>query len=276
MSPVALVTGASSGLGRGLAVRAAREGWDVALMARRHELLRDVGEEVEALGRRAAVLPCDVSDKEGVRRAVERCRGELGPPELVVANAGVGAMTRPESLSADEVERVLRVNFLGAVYLVEAVLPEMLARDRGHLVAVASLAGVGGLPLTAAYSASKGAMINFFESLRIDLRSTGVDVTLVTPGYVRTPLTDHNRHGMPFLMELDDAVERIWRGIEARKLHLAFPVPLATLAWVMQIAPRRLYDWVASRVDRRKEEPGDEGARPGAAPTSPGPPDPPS
>lgn len=258
MSPVALVTGASSGLGRGLAARAAREGWDVALLARREELLQEVAAEVRDLGRRAAVLPCDVSEKGSVHGAVEACRSELGPPELVVANAGVSHMTRPESLRSEEVERVLRINYLGAVYLVEAVLPEMLERDRGHLVAVASLAGVGGLPLTAAYSASKGAMINFFESLRIDLRATGVDVTVVTPGYVRTPMTDRHSRRPPFLLELDDAVERIWKGIEARKLRVAFPAPLAALVWIMQIAPRRLYDWVGSRVDREKEEPGPE------------------
>lgn len=254
MTPVALVTGASSGLGRGIALRAAGDGFDVALLARREELLDEVAGEIRALGRRAAVLPCDVSERREVRAAVEGCHGELGAPELVVANAGVSETTRPEELRAEDVERLLRVNFLGAVYLVEAVLPGMLDADRGHLVAVSSLAGVGGLPLTAAYSASKGAMTNFFESLRIDLRSTGVDVTVVTPGYVRTPMTDRNRHPMPFLVELDDAVERIWGAIEDRRRLFAFPRPLSTLVWALQIAPRRFYDWLGSRVEREKDD----------------------
>jgi short-subunit dehydrogenase len=128
----------------------------------------------------------------------------------------------------------------------------MLARGGGQIVAVSSIAGIGGLPLSAAYSASKAGMTNFFESLRIDLRGTGVDVTVIKPGFVRTPMTDHNRHAMPFLVDLDPAVEVMARAIRRRKKSLTFPWPLAAIVGAARFLPRPAYDWLAGRVDRRK------------------------
>lgn len=258
MSQVAFITGASSGLGRGLALRLARDGYRVALAARRHEALQDAAREIRAAGGEALPLTVDVADRDAVLAGVDACRRELGPVDLLVANAGISIMTRPESLDSLEVERVMRVNFLGAVYAVEAVLPEMLERDRGHLVAVGSLAGYSGLPLTAAYSASKGALHNFFESLRLDLRKSGVDVTMITPGYVKTPLTDRNDHSMPFLLETEDAVDRMVRAIRRRRPLHSFPLPLAALVWLAQILPAGVYDAIASRKGRDKR-PADDG-----------------
>lgn len=256
MAGVALITGASSGLGRGLALRLARDGWKVGAAARRKEALDALVRRIESGGGRAVALPCDVSERERVREEAARCRDALGPVELLVANAGVSRNTAPGSLNAGEVEWIHRVNFLGTVYAVEAVLPEMLARDRGQIVGVSSLAGMGGLPLTAAYSASKAAQTNFLESLRIDLRDRGVDVTVITPGYVRTPMTEGSDHPTPFLVELDDAVERMASAIRDRRRHLAFPWPLAALTWAARVFPRSLYDWMASRFDRRKRRDG--------------------
>ena len=237
MRRVALITGASSGLGAGVACRLAQSGYAVALAARRVERLEEVARTVRAGGGTALPLACDVRDQEQVRAAADEAVRELGPVDLLVANAGISGMTRPEAFSANVVEDVMRTNFLGPVYAVEAVLPSMLERRKGHLVAVGSLTGYGGLPATAAYSASKGALHNFFESLRLDLRGTGVDVTVVTPGYVRTELTARNTHRMPFLLELDDAVERMVRGIERRDGLVAFPLPLFALVWLAQVLP---------------------------------------
>ena len=249
---VCFVTGASSGLGRGLAKALADDGYAVGLAARRRERLEEVAGEIRSGGGTAGVFPCDVMDRGSVRDAVGRCRTELAPPDLLVANAGVSINTRVEAFDAAEVERVLRVNFLGAVYAAESVLADMRERGRGHIVAVSSIAGFGGLPMSAAYSASKAAMTNFFESLRIDLRRDGVAVTVVTPGFVRTPMTAHNRHPMPFLMELEPAVDRILMAIRRKKKSLAFPWPLAAVAWGARFLPRTAYDWVASLVPRGK------------------------
>ena len=247
---VAFVTGASSGLGAGLSKRLARAGWAVALAARRKPLLDALAGEIEADGGRALVCPCDVSDRDDVHAAVARTVESLGPVDLLVANAGISERTYVDAFDAELVERIARVNFLGAVYAVEAVLPGMLERDRGQLAAIGSIAGLGPLPKTAAYSASKGALHNFFGSLRIDLRRTGVAVTVVSPGYVRTAITARNPHPMPFLMDLDDAVDRIYGAIVRRRAAVAFPAPLAAFAWAGRLLPARWYDALAARVRR--------------------------
>lgn len=250
--PVCFITGASSGLGEGLAKALARDGWAVGLAARRRDCLARIAETIEKDGGVAGIYPCDVSDRVQVLAAVDHCIEELGPVGLLVANAGISINTRVEVFDSSEVERVMSTNFLGAVYATEAVLPDMLKRDSGQIVAVSSIAGFAGLPLSAAYSASKGAMTNFFESLRIDLRKTGVDVTVLAPGFVKTPMTGHNRHAMPFLMDLDSAVDLMVKGIKGRRKFLTFPWQLAAVAWAARILPRGAYDRVASKVDRRK------------------------
>lgn len=249
---VCFITGASSGLGAELAVRLAREGYDLGLSARREGLLSKVAAEVQREGGRAEVFPCDVSNRDQITEAIQSCEKEIGPVDLLVANAGMSINTRVEAFDSAEVERVICVNLLGAVYATEAVLQGMLKRGRGQIVAVSSIAGFAGLPMSAAYSASKGGMTNFFESLRIDLQGSGVDVTVITPGFVRTPMTAHNRHAMPFLMDLEPAVELMVRAIRKRKKSLAFPWPLAAAAWIARIFPRGMYDWVAGKLDRRK------------------------
>ncbi len=251
---VALVTGASSGIGRALALALAGDGWAVGLAARSEGALRELEERIRGAGGQAVALVCDVTSRASVHGTVDACRRALGPVDLLVANAGVSGNTRVETLDADRVERVLKVNFLGAVYGVEAVLPEMLERGSGHLVAVSSLTAAGGLPLSAAYGASKAAMSTFFESLRIDLRPRGVAVTVVEPGYVETPLTAKNDHPMPFLMEADEAAKRILGAIRRREPHLAFPLPMAALARLGRVLPRGLYDALASRMRREKSE----------------------
>ena len=239
-------------MGEGLALRFAKDCYNVGLAARREDKLRDVAEEIGREGSKGGVFPCDVGDHAQVLEAVRNCEAELGPVDLLIANAGVSINTRVETFDSAEIERVFRINLLGAIYATEAVLPGMLARRRGQIVAVSSIAGIGGLPLSAAYSASKAGMTNFFESLRIDLRGTGVDVTVIKPGFVRTPMTDHNRHAMPFLMELDPAVEVMAKAIRQRKKSLTFPWPLAAIVGGARFLPRPAYDWIVGRLDRRK------------------------
>ena len=254
MTKVAFVTGGSSGFGRGFALGLAREGYRVAVVARRRASLDDVADEIRAGGGSALVCCCDVTDPDKVREAIARTEAEFGPVDLLIANAGASAMTRPEQLDASDVVALMSVNFFGVLYAVEGVLPSMLERGRGHIVAIGSLAGYGGLPLTAAYSASKGALHNFMESLRVDLRRTGVDVTMITPGYVHSEFTAKNKHSMPLVVELDDAVARMLRAIHARKRHYMFPWQLATLVWMGQVFPSAVYDWVVSRHRRDKHE----------------------
>ena len=243
--PVALVTGASSGIGRALATRLGGQGYGVALVARRETPLREAAAEVDRAGGRALPLVCDVADAAALRNAVARCREALGPVDLLVANAGIGG-PRHIAIPAPEVERVLDINLRGAVTAVDAVLPDMLDRRSGHLVAISSLAGYAGLPGAAPYAASKAAMTTYFESLRIELRGTGVDVTVIAPGWVRTPLIGGARR--PFLMELDPAADRILNAIRRRRRHYAFPWQVATMVRLGRLMPRSLYDRLVSAV----------------------------
>lgn len=246
--PVAFVTGASSGIGRALAVRLAQEGYAVGLAARRVERLREVAGDVGDYHGAATVHECDVAEPEQVAKAVAACRLALGPIDLLVANAGVGGLAPAGDVAAEDVRRVLDVNFMGAVHAVECILPEMLRRGSGHLVAVASLAGLNGMPERAAYCASKAAMIAFFESIRPELRSAGVAVSVANPGFVRTEMTADDGRPRPFIMDVDSAADRIWRTISARRASTAFPWQLAAAAMAARALPRSAYDWLLRRL----------------------------
>lgn len=249
---VVLITGASSGIGRALAVELARRGAATGLLARREELLREVVAEIEARGGRALSLPADVTDRDSVVASAERLREKFGPVDVLVANAGVGGLTADVRRQVDRIAEVINVNLLGAANAVAAVLPEMLERGRGHLVAISSLAGYRGLPKSASYSASKAALTAMFESLRLDLRDAGVAVSIIKPGFIKTPLTAHRKAKLPFLLELDDATRKIVNAIEARRTSYAFPWQLAGLVRLGSLMPDALYDRIATRNSFRE------------------------
>jgi short-subunit dehydrogenase len=252
MNDVVFITGASSGFGAGFARRFARDGYAVALAARRVDRLEALAAEIRSAGGNARSYRCDVAEPADVRAAVEATEAELGPVDVLINNAGISGLTYTAAFDAEAVERMMRVNFLGMVYATEEVLPGMLERGRGQIVAIGSLAGYGGLPKTASYSASKGAVHNFFESLRIDLQRKGIAVTVITPGYVKSEMTDKNEHRMHFLVDLDEGVDIMYRAIRQRRKVLAFPRPLSSLVWAAQVFPAWLYDGLGSGVKRRK------------------------
>ena len=243
---VALITGASSGIGRGLAFALARRGAAVGLLARREHVLQSVVLEIEAEGGRAISLPADVRDAEAMRSASGALHDRFGPVDLLVANAGIGATTYAVDLCEKAVADLINVNVIGVVNSVTAVIPQMVKRGSGHLVAISSLAAYRGLPKSAAYCASKAATSALFEGLRIDLLGTGVDVTIIHPGFIKTPLTVGVKR-TPYLMEVDEAVPKILRAIEKRRKGYSFPWQLASIARACMLLPNPLYDWLAIR-----------------------------
>jgi short-subunit dehydrogenase len=249
---VVFITGASSGIGRALVMELGRRGALLGLLARRREVLQEIVGEVEAAGGRALALPADVRDAGAVDHAAEELRETFGPIDVLVANAGVGATTAARDLKPEAVADVININVLGAVNSATAVLPAMVARGQGHLVVISSLAAYRGLPKSAAYCASKAAVSAFFESLRVDLRGSGVDVTIIHPGFIKTPLTAGRHADMPYLMELDDAVKKIVRAIETRKKSYAFPWQLASIVRAAMIMPIPLYDRIISKRSYRE------------------------
>ena len=239
-----MITGASSGIGRGLAVELARRGAKVGLVARRADVLQEVISEIESVGSKALALPADVQDASSMAAAAEKLRSEFGPIDILIANAGIGPTRDAAEINAEEIAGVINVNVIGASNSVAAVIPAMVARGSGQLVVISSLAAYRGLPKSAAYCASKAAVSAFFESLRLDLVPRGIDVTIIHPGFIKTPLTTGRDARMPFLMELDDAVKKMVRAIEKRRKRYSFPWQLATIVRVGLIMPFWMYDQV--------------------------------
>ncbi len=241
----AVITGASSGIGRQLALELARRGTRVALLARRREALEAVRSEIEALGGRAAVATCDVRVRAEVASAAAEAGRELGSADLLIASAGIGVPVSALRFDAAKAEEVLRVNVLGALYAIEAVLPPMLARGRGHLVGISSLAAYRGFPESGPYCASKAALNLLLESLRVELLPRGIRVTTICPGFVATPMTEKNAFTMPFLVDVETAAQRIVRAIRKRRRVYRFPWPMAAAVGFLRLLPGALYDRIA-------------------------------
>jgi short-subunit dehydrogenase len=252
MSPpsrVAVITGASSGIGAAMARVLAAKDYKVGLIARRAERLEALKQE---LGDRAAVAQADVSVRPQINATIHQLADKLGPVDLLIANAGIGHRTKAEPLNVEEVEEVIRVNLLGVIYSLEAVLPGMLERRSGHLAAISSVAAYKGMPGESAYCASKSAVNAFMEGLRIQLRGRGIVVTTVCPGFIKSEMTAPYQFHMPFLLETDDAARRICRALERKTKVFNFPWQTVFLM--------KLARWLPDRVVARlvPKHPGEE------------------
>jgi NADP-dependent 3-hydroxy acid dehydrogenase YdfG len=250
---VVFLTGASSGIGEGLALALADRGAILGLLARRRENLTKLAKKCEANGATAFVYACDVTDAKALADAADSIRREFGHIDILIANAGVsGADQATRDYDPGAVKKVIDINLLGAVNAVHAVLPQMLQRGSGQLVAISSLAGIRGLPKSAAYSASKAGMTAFFESVRLDTLGRGIDVTIIQPGFIETPLTAGRTSNMPFLMTLDQAIPHFIKAIEKKKKFASFPLQLASIVRAGKVFPAWLYDRIASRARYRE------------------------
>lgn len=261
-----LITGASSGLGAELAKQLCERGDRLALVARREDRLAEVGEAAARAARARGIadpfppllLVADVSDKEALRAAIDRAFEELpGGVDVLVLNAGIGQEQPPHRFDPEVSARIVDVNLTANVRAVGYALPRMMKRGSGHIVGVSSLAAYRGLPRSSPYCASKAGFSTFLESLRLELPAYGIDVTTISPGFVKTELTAKNK-SMPFLMEADDAVRRMIRGMDRRKREVRFPFPLALLVRLGRAMPDCLFDLATRRRTRHPsfEKPG--------------------
>ncbi|HYC60149.1 MAG TPA: SDR family NAD(P)-dependent oxidoreductase [Thermoanaerobaculia bacterium] len=249
----AILTGASSGIGFELARELARRGYDLALLARRSELLDALSREIAEKGGRAVAMGCDVLDAAAVRNAVQRGEQELGGGfDVAIANAGVSIPNHASKFNLADAEQVIRVNVLGVMYLYDAVIPGMIERRNGRFVGIASVAGLRGLPTSGPYSASKAAVQAFLEAARIELVPYDVGVTIVNPGFVVTEMTAKNRFHMPFLMDAPRAARIIADGIERGARVVEFPRRMSLLMRVTRLLPDALYERMMVPYARRK------------------------
>lgn len=235
----ALVTGASSGIGRSLALALARSGCAVVACARSEAGLNALAEEIRRDHGRCLVEELDVAD---TAHTVERIRGldDAHRFDLIVANAGVGARESVAPWTWEGLGDAIEINFAGAAATLTAALPAMVSRGRGHLVAVSSLASYGPLPASAAYCAPKAGLDMLMECLRIDLAGTGVRVTNVRAGFVRTRMVAKTKYPLPGMMEADEAAERILEGLKRAPADIVFPRWLAAVARASGTLPRPL------------------------------------
>ncbi|MGV3490025.1 MAG: SDR family NAD(P)-dependent oxidoreductase [Devosia sp.] len=240
---VAWVTGAGSGIGRGLAQRLAQDGWSVAVSARSVDDLASLAAET------AGIVPfvLDVTDHAAVMATVSAIEQAMGPIALAVLNAGTYVPVSAKGFSAEKFGVNFNVNVQGTANCLEAVMAPMMARRAGHIAVVSSLTGYVGLPTASAYGATKAALINMCEALEPELEAEGVKMTVITPGFVDTPLTRKNEFPMPFLISTEDAVERIVKGLDAGKFEIAFPKRMSVAIRVLGALPH----WARLAVTRR-------------------------
>lgn len=242
------ITGASSGIGRALALRIARDGWTVAATARSQDDLDTLADEAGPVTGRIVAFPGDVADDNAMRDLVARMEFELGPIDLAVLNAGTHQPVSALELEPGDFRKLIEINFLGTVNCLAALVPGMAARHSGQIALVGSVAGYCGLPTSAAYGASKAALINMAEALKPELDAAGIRLQLVNPGFVRTPLTDRNQFPMPFLMEVDDAAEAFWRGLQSNRFEIVFPRRLGWILKLMRLLPYPLFFGATRRM----------------------------
>ena len=258
-----IITGASAGIGEELAVALAARGANLVLAARSEEALARVQQRCEQAGGRAIAVGTDVADPEACRRLVERAVESFGGIDILVNNAGISMWARFEEVTdLSMFERIMRVNYLGSVYCTHYALPHLKAR-KGLLVAISSLTGKTGVPTRSAYAASKHAMQGFFDSLRIELLGTGVDVLVVSPGFVATdirarafgpngqPLRESKRDESKGTMDVATCVAQITRAMEKREREVVMTAKAKVGMFLKLIAPG-LVDRIALRTLREK------------------------
>lgn len=232
---VAWVVGASRGIGAGVARELAARGARVAISA------RDADQLAQISNGRMLVIPADVTDPTALTAAVPAIQDQLGRLDLVVVSAGYWKQMSVDMWDTEVFDRHVKVNLSGLSNTIAAVLPGMLERRSGVIAGIASVAGYRGLAGSEAYGATKAAQINLLESLRIHLHHTGVRVTTVCPGFVRTDLTAANRFPMPFMIEPDQAATAICDGLARERPQIVFPLPMAVLMNTARLVPASVW-----------------------------------
>lgn len=260
-APLVFITGASSGIGQALARRFHAAGWRLALVARRGAELQawvDAQGWGDAAGQRCAVYAADVRDVPAIVGAGKACIAAHGVPDVVIANAGISVGIDTAVYDDLEVMRATyETNNLGMAATFHPFVAAMVQRGSGTLVGIASVTGIRGLPGHGAYCSSKAAVISYCESLRGELRPSGVKVVTLLPGYVDTPLTRGNRYGMPFLLTPETFAERAWRAIAAGTSYRVIPWQMGVVAKLLRLLPNPLFDRVlAGRPRKRRQDEG--------------------
>ncbi len=231
------ITGASSGIGMELAKLYSAQGWRVAVSARNEEELNKLAEQLP----NCAAFPCDVTKAKNVNETITAIESDFAPIALAILNAGIYLPTAIPHFDAKSFKRTFDVNVGGVINCLDALIPLMLERNFGQIASVASVAGFNGLPTSAAYGATKAALLNMSESLAIEYAPYNLYFSVIAPGFVETPLTDKNRFSMPFILTVNDASQRIIDGLSKGTFLIAFPKRFVFILRMLQLIPRNIY-----------------------------------
>ena len=238
------ITGASSGLGEFTARILAEKGCHVSISARSQDKLSAIA----ASHKNISSHPADVNDDQRLKEVVAEIEDAYGPIDLCIFSAGAWFQSSVTDMNLENFQKTVDVNFMGVVKSIDAVLPRMLERQRGHISWISSVAGYGGLPNAASYGATKAALIHMAETVKPELEAQNIVVSVINPGFVRTALTDKNKFPMPFLMEPEAAAQKIVSGLEAKKFEIAFPWQMVWILKFLNHLPYWLYFKLIKRL----------------------------
>lgn len=243
MHPLVFITGASSGIGQALALRYYQAGYRLALVARRSAPIHQWAQEHQVHPQHLLVLEADVSDIDSITAAAQQCLSIQGLPDIVIASAGFSTgFDTAERDDLDMMRRMFATNNVGLAATFHPFVRAMAQRGSGRLVGIASVNGIRGMPGHGAYCASKAGVISYCESLRGELRGSGVKVVTISPGYIRTPLTRGNTYSMPFLMEAADFAQCAFDAIGAGTSYRVIPWQMGVIAKLLRLLPNSLFD----------------------------------
>ncbi|WP_306252629.1 SDR family oxidoreductase [Parvularcula sp. IMCC14364] len=234
------ITGASYGLGRSLAEHMAQDGWQVAASARSTDDLQALEAESASWKGQIHACPCDITELEQLQETVRRIEKDIGPIEIAVLNAGTHQPMNAHEFDARVFRKLTDINLMGTVNCIEALLPGFYQRQSGQIAVVSSVAGYRGLPTSAAYGMTKAGLINMAEALKPEFDLANIRIQVVSPGFVRTPLTDKNDFPMPFIMEPEDAARAFYKGLLSRRFEIVFPWQMGIIFKFIRMLPAPL------------------------------------
>lgn len=238
------VIGASSGIGHELAMQLVDRADVVACSARSADKLNELSRSSNSI----FSYPLDVSDPEAIHDTIDKIETEHGPIDLVVYNPGVWKKFKTAMhFNADDCIQSMNVNYMGAVHVLDKLIPRMIERRKGHIALVGSIAGYRGMKNIPAYGPTKAALINLAETLKLDLQRYNIDVSIINPAFVDTPMTKNFDHSKPFLVSAHNAAKRIIKGLERRKYEIAFPLPMIRLFKWFRYMPNGMFFYIAKR-----------------------------
>jgi short-subunit dehydrogenase len=244
---VIILTGASTGIGRALAMQLASEKCSLVLISRRKHLLLEIENDIKNASIAINTFECDVSDKKQVEKVFSEIMNRYGKVDIAILNAGVGNRASINDYSSEKAEETFGVNTFGIIYFVGQLLPQFIERKEGMIVGVSSGADSRGYPKSGFYNASKAAATIMLQSLRIELKQFNIKVLTVRPGFVKTPMTDKNEFYMPMMMKAEKAARIIIKGIIKEKKIIQFPLPIVLSEKLLQLLPTAVIEWLAGR-----------------------------